>query len=162
LFTDGVTTEGLPLENAAQDARTSGVSIFAVGLGSGQPPRDIEVADVLVDDAVFVGDLVGLQVQIKATGLDGQPATVTLRRQGEQTTIANENITLPSTGQTATVQLVDRPTAAGEVSYVVEVAPREDEKNRQNNRQQRKVAVRDDKIRVLMVFGYPSYEFRFL
>ena len=110
LFTDGVTTEGLPLADAAQDARRAGVPIFAVGLGSGEPPRDIEVADVLVDDAVFVNDLVSLQVQIKATGLEGQPATVTLRREGDQTPLAEENITLPAAGQTLTVRLVDRPT----------------------------------------------------
>lgn len=162
LLTDGVTTAGLPLADAAAEARRAGVPISAIGLGSGDEPRDIEVADVLVDEAVFVNDLISLQVQIKATGLDAQPATVTLRREGESTPLATENVTLPSTGQTLTVRLVDRPTKAGDVPYVVEIAPRDDETDKQNNRQQRKVSVRDDKIRVLIVQGYPNYEFRFL
>jgi hypothetical protein len=162
LFTDGVTTAGLPLADAAAESRRAGVPIIAIGLGSGDEPRDIEVADVLVDEAVFVNDLVSLQVQIKATGVDGQPASVTLRREGDATPLATENVTLPSTGKTLTVRLVDRPTKAGEVPYVVEVAPREDENDKQNNRQLRKVSVREEKIRVLIVQGYPNYEFRFL
>ncbi len=162
LFTDGVTTAGLPLADAAGEARAAGVPILAVGLGSGQPPRDIEVADVLVDDAVFVNDLVSLQIQIRATGLDGQPATVTLRREGDSSPLATENIALPAAGKTISVRLVDRPTVAGDMPYVVEIAPRDDETNQQNNRQKRVVAVRDEKIRVLLVNGYPNYEFRFL
>ena len=62
LFTDGVTTEGMPLASAAQEARRKGVPIVAVGLGSSEPPKDIELADVLVDDAVFVDDLVNFQI----------------------------------------------------------------------------------------------------
>lgn len=162
LLTDGVATEGLPLADAAQEARRAGVPLFAVGLGSSRQPRDIEVADVLVDDAVFVNDLVSLQVKIRATGLDGQQGIVALRREGNSTLLATESVTLPSAGQTLTVRLVDRPSQAGDVPYVVEITPREDETDKQNNRQQRVVAVRDEKIHVLMIHGYPNYEFRFL
>lgn len=162
LLSDGVTTEGVPLADAAQDARRKGVPLLAVGLGSDQPPRDIELADLLVDDVVFVNDLVSLQAQIKAAGLGGQPAQVTLQREGDSTPLAEQAITLPSAGQTLSVRLVDRPTKAGEVAYVVEVTPRDDETDKQNNRQRRVVAVRDEKIRVLLAYAYPSYEFRFL
>jgi hypothetical protein len=162
LFTDGIVTEGASLTDAARDARQHGVPLIAVGLGSEQAPRDIEVADVLVDDAVFVDDIVSFSVQIKATGLEGQPARVVLRREGESKPLAEQTITLGPDGRPQTVFLTDRPTTAGEVKYTVDVAPREDETNRDNNRQSRIVSVRDAKIRVLLAFGYPSYEFRFL
>jgi hypothetical protein len=162
LFTDGVTTAGIPLDDAAQQARAAGVPIFAIGLGSGEPPRDIEIADVLVDDVVFINDLVSLQVQIRATGLEGQTAAVTLRREGEPEPLATESITLPANGKTASIRLVNRPTVAGDMPYLVEIAPRDDETNKQNNRQKRVVAVRDEKIRVLLAQAYPSYEFRFI
>jgi len=181
LLSDGVNTEGTPLASAAQEARRRGVPLLAVGLGSDQAPRDVELADVLVDDVVFVDDLVSVQVQIKATGLEGKPAKVTLRRaekSDEQssatgpsgatgsasasTVVAEETIALPAASQTLSTRLVDRPTKPGDVQYVVEVTQDDEETNQDNNRQQRTVSVRDEKIRVLLVHGYPSYEFRFL
>src|SRR6185437_10061302 len=103
------------------------------------PPRDIELADVLVDDVVFVDDVVSFQVQVKETGLEGQPARVTLRRDGESTPLAELPVVLPSAGKTLSVRLTDRPTKAGEATYVIEVTPRDDETDKKNNRQSRKV-----------------------
>src|SRR6185295_3214337 len=80
----------------------------------------------------------------------------------DSTPIAQESIALPVDGKTLTAGLTDRPTKAGEITYVVEVEPRDDERDKSNNRQTRKVLVRDDKIRVLLAQGYPNYEFRFL
>jgi hypothetical protein len=174
LLTDGVVTAGIPLANAAEDARRKGVPITSVGLGSDRAPRDAAVADVLVDDAVFVGDLVSFQVQIRASGLEGQSARVTLRREaaaadddwaGDAIQVAaavEQTITLPPAGQLISTQLVDRPVAPGDAAYVVEIMPLEGEIDQQNNWQRRVVAVRDEKIRVLLASGYPSYEFRFL
>lgn len=162
LFTDGVVTEGASLADAAADARQHGAPLIAVGLGSEQGPHDIEVTDVLVDDAVFVDDLVSFAVQIKSTGLEGQAATVVLRRDGESKPLSRQTVTLGADGQPQTVLLTDRPTTPGEVRYVIEVTPRDDETNSDNNRQRRTVSVRDAKIHVLLAFGYPSYEYRFL
>ncbi len=162
LLTDGVTTEGVPLADAAEEARRKGVPLIAVGIGSDRPPRDIELTDVLVDDVVFLDDLLSFQVQIKASGMEGEPAKVVLRRGADPAPLAEETIALPPTGQTRTVRLFHRPTEAGQFTYVAEVMPRDDEPNGENNRQRREVAVRDQKIRVLMAQGYPNYEFRFL
>jgi uncharacterized membrane protein len=73
-----------------------------------------------------------------------------------------ESISLPADGKTLTIHLTDRPTKAGEITYVIDVAPRDGERDKTNNRQSRHVLVRDDKIRVLLAQGYPNYEFRFL
>jgi hypothetical protein len=168
LLTDGVATEGLPLAAAAEEARRAGVPLFIVGLGRADPPQDIELADVLVDDAVFVNDVVSFQIQVKASGLGGQPAKVTLRREGGANSasatskVAEQTITLPPTGETLTTRLVDRPGEPGDLIYVVEIEPRDGETNPDNNRVSRTVSVRDEKIRVLLVQAYPSYEFRFL
>jgi hypothetical protein len=162
LLTDGVVTAGTSLADAASQARQAGVPLLTVGLGSDRGPHDIEVTDVLVDEAVFLNDLANFEVQIKSTGLESQQATVVLRREDEPKPLAEQTITLSPDGQMQTVLLTDRPTKAGDVAYIVEVLPRDDETNRDNNRQRRVVSVRDAKIRVLLAFGYPSYEFRFL
>jgi hypothetical protein len=174
LLSDGVTTAGVPLADAARQARRVGVPLFAIGVGSDEPPRDIEIADVLVDDAVFVDDLVNFQVRIKATGLEGQPGKLSLRREAADesaqadlatsaaSVLAEQSIVLPRSGETLTTFLADRPTEAGQFEYIVEVSPHDDETKRENNRQRRVVSVRDEKIRVLLAQSYPSYEFRFL
>jgi hypothetical protein len=162
LFSDGVNTQGMPFASAAQEARRRGVPIFAVGIGNDDAPSDIEVADVLVDDAVFVGDAVSFQVQIKATGLEGQPSKITLRRGEEAQPLTTRNIVLPPAGETLAVNLLHRPTEPGDIQYVVDVDQADDETNTDNNLQSRTVSVRDANIRVLLVFGYPSYELRFL
>ncbi|HVT29595.1 MAG TPA: hypothetical protein VHE81_16380 [Lacipirellulaceae bacterium] len=162
LLSDGDVTQGASLAGAAESLRSAGVPLLAVGLGSARPPRDIELVDVLVDDAVFVNDVVSLQAHIKASGLEGQTATVALRREGDSKPRAIESIILPSAGKTLSVQLTDRPTKPGVVKYIVEITQRDDEAKKDNNRQTRTVAVRDEKIRVLLAAGYPNYEFRFL
>lgn len=162
ILSDGVVTAGVSLADAAEEARTRGVPLFVVGLGSDSPTRDIELTSVLVDDAVFIDDLVAINVEVKATGLEGETARVVLRREGESQPLAERSVTLGSDGVPQTVFLTHRPTAAGELAYTIEVEPRDEETNRDNNRQRRIVSVRDEKIRVLLMFGYPDYEFRFI
>jgi hypothetical protein len=162
LFSDGVTTEGKPLAAAAEEARRKGVPIYAIGVGRDAPPRDIELSDVLVDDVVFVNDTVNLQAQVKASDLEGESAKITLRREGSDAVLAEQSILLPANGISLSVRLNDRPTQSGDITYIVEIATRDDEVEKQNNRLARVVSVRDVKIRVLLAQGYPSYEFRFL
>src|SRR5262249_38753716 len=94
LLSDGVVTEGASLADAAQNLRSSNVLLLAVGIGSAKPPRDIELAGVLVDDVVYVNDVVSFQTQIKSIGLQDQPAKIVLRREGDSTPLAEESITL--------------------------------------------------------------------
>jgi hypothetical protein len=65
-------------------------------------------------------------------------------------------------GGSQIVHLEHRADRAGDFEYMVEVLPRDDESNVDNNRITRRVVVRDDIVRVLLVQAYPSYEFRFL
>lgn len=162
LLTDGITTAGVPLAAAAEEARGLGVPLFSIGLGSDRPQRDIALVDVLADQLAFVGDLVTFQAQIKATGLAGQPAKLTLRAEDDSLPLAEEEFRLPPEGQSLTVSLSNRVSKTGGMRYVVEVTSRDDEHDPHNNRLRREVTVVDKKIRVLLVNGYPSYEFRFL
>jgi hypothetical protein len=162
LLSDGVVTAGASLAEAAEEARRRGVPILAVGLGSDRLPRDVELAEVLVDEAVFVDDLVSFTVRFRSTGLAGETARIVLHRDGEPAPLAEQAVTLGPDGEIQTVLLTYRPTKPGDVPLVVEITPRDDETNKDNNRQRRVVSVRDEPIRVLLVGGYPNYEFRFL
>ena len=76
ILTDGQTTEGEPLDKSAELAARKGVPIYPVGLGSPEPPRDLELSELLVDDVVFVDDLVRFQAKLTSKGFEGQEIVV--------------------------------------------------------------------------------------
>ena len=162
LLTDGINTDGETLADAARFARRKGVPLFTVGIGSEQPVRDLELADLLVDEVVFVDDIVNFECKVGGTGFAGRTVDVTLREQGKPDVLARTKVTLGSDGAPQRVRLPYRPTQVGEFEYVVEVEHLADESRADNNRAQRLISVRKEQIRVLLVQAYPNYEFRYL
>jgi hypothetical protein len=162
MLTDGINTDGPPLADAAAQARRRGVPLYLVGVGDDRPVRDVRVSDLLVDEAVFVDDLVYFEVRLSATGYEGQQAQVVLREQGKREPLAKETVTLGANGQSQHVRLPYRPTKEGEFRYVVEAEPLAGEVQTDNNRREQTVRVRKEKVRVLLVCADPSFEFRYL
>ncbi len=162
LFSDGVSTAGEPLPAAAQYARDKGVPVDTIGLGSDRPVRDAELADLLVDEVVFAGDVVNFQAAVKATALTGQRARITLRREGVDEVLAEAELELGPDGQVQTVQIPYRPPAVGEYQFVVEIEPTGGELQTENNVRRQTVSVREQRIRVLLAQAYPHWEFSHL
>jgi hypothetical protein len=175
LFTDGVTTEGRLLSDAALEAHRQGIPLFCVGLGSNRPPRDLRLANLLTEEEAFVGDLVHFDFELVATGFTGA-ATVRLSQipgpsEGPATEgsppqspvlLKESQIQLDTKATSQTIHLTHRVDKSGQFEYSIEVLPREGEFNLDNNRLSCKVTVREQEIRVLLVQAYPSFEFRFL
>ena len=163
LLTDGVTTEGKTVGEIAPYARRKAVPLFLVGLGNSEPPRDIRLGDLLVDEIVFVGDLVNLDFKVTTSGFEGKRVTVRLRdKDREGPPLAEQTLTLGRDGVPKSVRLSFRPQDEGDYQYVVDVEELEGESNTDNNQQTRLIKVRDETLRVLYVQAYPNYEFRFL
>ena len=162
LLTDGVTTDGTSLSTAAEIAARRGVPIFAVGLGSDQPSRDVALSELLVDEVVFLNDVVNFTFTVTAYGLEDEEVEITLRRADRPQPLAAVKVTLPADGAPTPVRLPYRPDEVGQHEYVIEVAALDDEVQTDNNRLSRIVDVRDQKIRVLLAASQPSYEFRYL
>ncbi len=80
LLTDGQTTDGETVAKAAEFAARKEVPLFPIGLGDPDAPRDIELSELLVDDVVFVDDLVRFQPKLTAKGFAGQELTVRLKQ----------------------------------------------------------------------------------
>ncbi len=162
LLTDGINTEGPSLADAAAHARRRGVPLYFVGLGHDRPVRDVKLSDLLVDDQVFLGDVVYFEAQLSASGYEGRTVEVTLRSAGQESPVARTQIKSGPDGQTQPVRLAHRPTKEGVFRYVVEVQSLEDELQTENNRLEATVRVRQEQIRVLLVQAEPSYEYRYL
>ncbi len=162
LLSDGINTEGPDLGDAADYARRKGVPLFTVGLGDEKPVRDVELSDLLVEDVVFVDDVVNFEFKLGGTGFVGRKVRIVLRRRDRPGVLAEMQATIGPDGHQQRLSLPYRPGEVGKFRYVVEVEPLEGERDPGNNRQERSVSVSDQKIRVLLVQGYPNYEFRYL
>jgi hypothetical protein len=162
LLTDGVTTEGKSISEVAHYARRKGIPLFILGVGDERPPRDLRLADLLVDEAVFVGDVVHFDFKLAGSGFDSEQVTVWLRQQGNEAVLAQQTLAVAGDGTSHGVRLSYRPEQEGEFEFVVGVEPLKNESNTENNRLAQRVRVRDETIRVLYVQEYPSLEFRYL
>lgn len=162
LLSDGINTDGPDLTDAAALARRKGVPLFTIGLGDDKPARDLELGDLFVDELVFAGDVVNFELKLTGSGFAGRQVQVVLRDRQKPGVLATIDVTVGPDGQPQRVRLPYRPTEVGKSRYVVEVEPLAGERETKNNRQERTVTVSDQKIRVLLVQGEPSYEFRFL
>ena len=162
LLTDGVTTDGTTLSEAALYAKSRSLSLHIVGLGSEQPPRDLRLSDLIVDDIAFVGDILNFDVQLHSIGFAKRQATVRLRRDDAPAALAEVTVELTDGIAPIAICLPHRPQEEGDFTYVVEVDSFEDEPNHDNNQLSRRISVRNSTIRVLLVQASPSYEYRYL
>jgi hypothetical protein len=169
LLSDGQTTEGESLAKAAELSARKGVPLFTIGLGSAEPARDLELTELLVDDIVFVDDAVRFQAKLLARGFQGQQVVVRLMERDASSAdpkaareLASTEVEAPADGQPRRVELVHRPKTTGERTFILEIEPKPRELQVENNRIERVVTVRKEKLKVLLVESEPRYEFRYL
>lgn len=162
LLTDGNTTEGPSIAEAAAAATARRIPLFTVGVGRRELPPDVALQDLLVDRVVFVDDVVTFDVAVAASGLAGKTVRLTLTREGDSSELASETLSLPADQSVRRVRLLHRPQAAGRETYVVQAEVLTEETRADNNSVRADVQVRDDSIRVLLVQSVPSFEYRYL
>src|SRR5690606_25494715 len=108
LVTDGVTTAGEPLPQAALYAQRKGIPVFTIGVGNPDQQRDIEIHDLLVDEAVFVDDIVPFEAKLSARGFEGRTLTVALKQKGLEEELDRQTYQVPADGQPVKVRLSHR------------------------------------------------------
>lgn len=162
IFSDGVTTEGRTLGDAAEVAARRRIPLYLVAMGTDLATRDSKITDLVAEEVAFVNDSLQFDAQLTSSGYEGRSAVVRLLDEDSEQVLAEKTVELPKAGESLQVRLVHRPTRQGEWHYAVEVQPQADELHVANNRQRRAVRVHEQTIRVLYVEGAPSYEFRTL
>jgi hypothetical protein len=171
LFSDGQTTDGEPLDKAAELAEHKGVPIYTIGLGSAEGARDIELTELLVDDVVFIDDSVRFQAKLLARGFQGQKVTIRLQQRDQESSdpkavreLAAIEVEAPADGKPKPVELHYRTqkTDEGERTFILVVDQLPRELQTDNNRIERVLTVRKEKLRILYVDSEPRYEFRYL
>lgn len=157
--------------------REAGIKVFAVEVGSDAAPRNLSVQNVVLQDAAFKGDLVGVRVSVGGAGFPaGQRVRVRLVEEGTGRVLPGVGAgsgggavaegVIGEDGR-AEVEVVLRPEAVGELELVAEVSAEgaevgEGEVDAADNRRSARLTVLDTQVAVLYVEGYPRWDYRFL
>ncbi len=157
LLTDGLDNLG---RNPAHLARTYGLPVFTVGIGSAEPRRDVGIADLLTSQAVYRDDRVPVEVTIQSRGMDGLEVPVTLSSAGQ--VLDRRTMTLSGEGLEQTIRLEYTPREEGLLQLQISLPPQEGELTVENNRRELSVRVLKSKLKVLLLWGRPAWDFSFL
>ncbi len=145
---------------AARYSASLGVPVFTVGLGGLLPPVDASLEPPDYKEVVFKGDELTISTAVRASGCEGRKTEVVLSKNGKRA--ASRTVTLPAAGETLLLSFKLKLDSPGEYRLALRLAPLEDEAVLENNERRFRVKVIEDKIRVLAVFGAPTWEYRYL
>ncbi|MEQ8764914.1 MAG: VWA domain-containing protein [Planctomycetota bacterium] len=166
VFTDGRSNAGTdPLEAAAR-ARGNEVRLYAVGVGEPELlSRNAGIDWGLFPDSALVNQEVEFRVEVMTSGFEpNQIATLVLIDQLEGTELARESIAVDGPEPRQTRQFLSfQPTRPGEYEIVAKIIPPEGDENPIDDQTSPQTLwVKNEKIEVLYVEGYPRWEYRYL
>jgi len=160
LLSDGQNNSGGDPEMAAKILAGRNVPLFTIGIGSGEPPKDIAIAELDTSRVIYLGDEVHVGVAIKYDGFEG--ASAPLRIEEADEVVTERRVPFPEGRRRTHEDLAFVPEEVGPHKYSVVIPVQGGELIEENNRREFKLEVIDDKIRVLYVEGEPRWEYRFL
>ncbi|HEY2156052.1 MAG TPA: hypothetical protein VGH33_10515, partial [Isosphaeraceae bacterium] len=99
----------------------------------------------------------GQDVSLRLFEKDASSADPNAKRLLESVTVQ-----APPDGQPKRVEITHRPKKTGQITYVVEIDVKQRELDPANNRVERMIHVREEKLKILFVDNEPRYEFRYL
>ncbi len=165
MLSDGQHTAGGDPAAAASRAGKQNCPIFTIGIGDPSEPVNLRVADLAAPENVFTGDPILVKTSLRNKGLQGSSATIKLRvKKAEQQrsgrVIETKRIDLTPGRQS--VSFKHTPEQTGSFQYSVSVSTSADELLRSDNTRSAAVNVLEEKVRILLVSGTPSWEYRFV
>jgi uncharacterized membrane protein len=161
-FTDGINTHGQSLTGAAEMAQKLDIPLYVVGWGDSFPPVDLAIDDLRYNDRAFLDDLIQFNVRISAVSLNGRTVVIRLIDDQSKTILDSVELEIEKEYFEGVARLNTIAIESGKKRFRIEAVSQNEEVALNNNVEFATVDVRDETIRVLMVHGYPSNEFRFL
>jgi hypothetical protein len=159
LISDGDWNEGPPPVQAATKLRLKGVPVFTVPVGSPTRLPDIELLSLGAPTFGVAGKAVRIPFAIESTLPREYLTTVTLKTSdGDE---VKEEVRIAPMGRTS-ASLLWKPKRTGDVTLTLEVPKHPDETLTDNNRLSAPIAIREEKLRVLVVESLPRWEYRYL
>lgn len=165
VVSDGRSNAGDDPLKIAQQAAADGIPIYSVAVGTPQGPRNVRITELESSPVVFVRDTTEIAALVESRGLVGQTVSVTLEQRpvgGAWTEIGSEDLVLGEDGTIGRVSFRVTPEATGQFEYRARTGDVGPEVTDADNTASATIKVVRQKIRVLLVAGYPSPEFQFL
>jgi hypothetical protein len=159
LISDGDWNDGPPPVQAATKLRLKGVPVFSVPVGSTTRLPDIELVSLGAPTFGVVNKAVRIPFSIDSTLPREYLTTVTLKTsEGDEVT---EEVRIAPMGRT-NGSLLWKPAKTGDVTLTLDVPKHPEETNADNNKLSAPIAIREEKLRVLLVESLPRWEYRYL
>jgi len=167
LFSDGNINHGESLETIARMLKLRGVPLYAVGIGDPSPPVNVAVREIAAPRHAFKNDPFNITVRLDAEGLADQPVNVQLWEQAGSASprlVATRSVRPSGRGVVDPVTFEHKASSPGALGFVARVDPIDHESITTDNSRALTLPVQilDDKVRVLLIAGAPSYDYRFL
>lgn len=167
LLTDGGVNRGDGLEEISRYVQERRIPLHVVGIGDSAPPRNVRVAELIAPDNVFAEDPFAVVTQITHQRMSGQPIVVELLEKraesgATENVVASQTIIADEDGNVEPVTFRHRQGAVGRYVYRINVPVAQVESIADDNTKQITVNVVDNKLRVLLISGAPSWEYRYV
>lgn len=140
--------------------RQAQTRVVTVGVGAPETYRDIRVGAVQAPTLAFVHYPAEVGATLQAWGYRGESIAVVLKHAGR--VVATRAVPVTADVFEQQVQFEIEPEDVGEFTYTIGVAPHAGEALVDNNQVDFPLSVARDKIRVLLVCGSPTWNYRFL
>jgi hypothetical protein len=159
LASDGDWNEGGPPVQAATALRLKGIPVFTVLVGSASRLPDVELLSLDSPTFGISGKTVRIPFTIESTLPREHLTTVTLKTSdGDE---ATKEVRIAPMGRT-TDWILWKPKAVGDFTLTLDVPKHGDELLADNNRLSAPIAIREEKLRVLVIESLPRWEYRYL
>ncbi len=158
LITDGAHNSPEDPENAIKLFQKLGIPVYVCGLGK-EKSKDISAEYILGEDVVFLNEKAKIYVNVNQNGYTDDDCELNLYL-GDKA-VYNGRHKLDKDGEISLpVEYI--PRTKGTYQLKVEISPMPGEVTKENNIYIKNVRVIDEKIKILMIFGTPSWEYRYL
>ncbi|QDU89829.1 hypothetical protein Pla175_32250 [Pirellulimonas nuda] len=159
MISDGDWNAGPPPVEAAARLRLRSTPVVAIPVGSPIPLPDIELVSLDAPTFGIAGKRVRIPFTIESSLPRDHLATVQLTVSSGET--ITKEVRIAAMGR-STDSIDWQPASTGDYTVTLAVPPVSEETLSDNNTRKAPIAVREEKLRVLVVESYPRWEYRYL
>lgn len=159
LASDGDWNEGLPPVQAAMRLRLEQIPIFCVPVGSQSRLPDLDLLSFDVPTFGVAGKNVRLPFTIESSLPRDHVAQVELK--ASDGTVLKHQVRVAAMGRTSDA-IIWKPDGVGDYTLSLNIPVHPEERITDNNFRETPIAIREEKLKVLVVESLPRWEYRYL